>query len=182
MLDLCDEDPQWRYISSMNSQHYCGGAVVIERKIYVIGSTDVTDTSVEVYDVDQDQWNIVNTNMPNKKISPGVASLDNKIYITGGEYGYGRPFSGIDCYDPDTNTWPLVAKMNIGRKGHSLVSLHGKLYAIGGVGVDSVEVYDPDYNTWTLLQYKLDGEVAYTGVGVIKKLGLVKENRKIIQK
>ena len=39
MLDLCDVDPQWRYISSMNSQHHGGAAVVIERKIYVLSST-----------------------------------------------------------------------------------------------------------------------------------------------
>ena len=50
--------------------------------------------------------------------------------------------------------------MNIARHHHSLVSLHGRLYAIGGDYVDSVEVYDPDNNTWTLLQHKLDGEVA----------------------
>ena len=45
----------------------------------------------------------------------------------------------------------------------------GKLYAIGGDGVDSVEVYDPDNNTWTLLQHKLDGKVAGAGAGLIKK-------------
>ena len=65
--------------------------------------------------------------------------------------------SSVDCYDPDTNTWSQMANMNIARAGHSLVSLHGRLYAIGGcdVGyVDSVEVYDPDNNTWTTLQHK----------------------------
>ena len=59
--------------------------------------------------------------------------------------------------------------MNITRAGHSLVSLHGRLYAIGGDGVDSVEVYDPDNNTWTLLQHKLDGGVDETGACLIKK-------------
>ena len=47
MLDLSDDDPHWRYIAQMNSDHYCGGGVVIDRKIYVLGST-----IVEVYDVD----------------------------------------------------------------------------------------------------------------------------------
>ena len=59
--------------------------------------------------------------------------------------------------------------MNIGRCDHSLVSLHGRLYAIGGLGVDSVEVYDPDNNTWTLLQNNLDGRVFGAGAGLIKK-------------
>ena len=107
---------------------------------------------------------------------PGVAVLDNKIFVTGGHYGgYGQYMSSVDCYDPDTNTWSQVANMNIARHNHSLVSPHGRLCAIGGEDdihgvVDSVEVYDPDTNTWTLLQHKLDdGRVAHSGAVLIKK-------------
>ena len=52
MLDLSDDDPHWRYIAQMNSDHHDGGAVVIERKIYVLSART---TNVEVYDVDVDQ-------------------------------------------------------------------------------------------------------------------------------
>ena len=87
--------------------------------------------------------------MPTGRFGPGVAALDNKIYVTGGgDFGV---MSSVDCYDSDTNTWSQMANMNIARSGHSLVSLHGRLYAIGGYRVDSVEVYDPDNNTWTQL-------------------------------
>ena len=127
-----------------------------------------------------DQWNIVNTNMPTKKLWPCVAVLDSKIYVTGG-YFKGEIYipgsspsvrhimSRVDCFDPDTNTWSQVASMNIERGGPSLVSLHRRLYAIGGADVDSLEVYDPDNNTWTLLQQKLDGKVSYNGACIIKK-------------
>ena len=108
--------------------------------------------------------------MPTRRFGPGIAALDNKIYVTGGgDFGV---MSSVDCYDPDTNTWSQMANMNIARRGHSLVSLHGRLYAIGGwdVGsVNSVEVYDPHNNTWTLLQHNLDGRVYNTGAGLIKK-------------
>ena len=104
--------------------------------------------------------------MPTRRYSPGVAALDSKIYVTGGGDGL-QCLSRVDCYDPDTNTWSQLPDMNIARFGHSLVSLHGRLYAIGGV--DSVEVFDPDNNTWTLLQQKLDGTVAGAGAGLIKK-------------
>jgi len=186
MLDLNDDDPHWRYFAEMNRSHEHGGAVVVDRKIYVLGGGD--DTKVEVYDVDQgtlswfhkvlalisqtkqqDQWKIV-TNMPNSRFGLGVAAVDNKIYITGGQNIDDDQIKfSVDCYDPDTNTWSEMANMNIARVGHSLVSLHGRLYAIGGSGVDSVEVYDPDNNTWTLLQHKLDGKVYHTGAGLIKK-------------
>ena len=107
------------------------------------------------------------TNMPTVRYEPGVAALDHKIYVTGGHDG--EDVSSVDCYDPDTNTWSQVADMNVARKGHSLVSLHGRLFAIGGLGVDSVEVYDPYSNTWTLLQDKLEGEVFGYGACLVKK-------------
>ena len=106
-----------------------------------------------LYLIFTDQWNIV-TNMPTRRVCQGVAALDNKIYVTADVDG--QLMSSVDCYDPDTNTWSQVANMNMARWGHSLVSLHGRLYAIGG-DVYSVEVYDPDDNTWTLLQHKLNG-------------------------
>ena len=116
-------------------------------------------------------------------LNPGIAALNNKIYVTGGRYG--APTGGSQyishayCYDPDTNTWSQLPNMNIPRCGHGLVSLDGRIYAIGGKGdiiwrlggynVDSVEVYNADDNTWTILQQKLDGEVAYTGTVLINK-------------
>ena len=117
----------------------------------------------------KDKWNNV-TKMITTRRWPAVAALDNKIYVTGGENGtgFGNAIDSVDCYDPDTNTWSQVANMNIARWGHSLVSLHGRLYAIGGCD-DSVEVYDPDNNAWTLLHHKLDGKVGYSGAGLIKK-------------
>ena len=51
MLDLNDNDPHWKYIASMNSDHFNGFAVVIEKMIYVIAGS--FDTSVEVYDLDE---------------------------------------------------------------------------------------------------------------------------------
>ena len=118
--------------------------------------------------------------MQTLRVEPGVAALENKIYITGDHDGEGM--SSVDCYDPATNTWSQVANMNIARHSHSLVSLHGRLYAIGGKDVDSVEVYDPDNNTWTLLQQKLDGKVFDTGAGLIKEMYLELASKRKIWK
>ena len=136
-----------------------------------------------------DQWDIV-TNLPTRKLGPGVAVLDDKIYVAGGEKNDSEdvePMSSVDCYDPDTNTWSQVSNMNIARAGPILVSLQGRFYAIGGLGfrlstvdsgkagggydyVDSIEVYDADNNTWNLLEHKLDGRVS--GIGAVA--GLIK--------
>ena len=129
--------------------------------------------------------------MPTERCGPGVAALDNKIYVTGGHHPNcpSPTMSSVDCYDPDTNTWSQVANMNIARQNHSLVSLQGKLYAIGGNSgeniiircksfneyVDSAEVYDPDNNTWTLLEHNLDGKMDWTRAGHIKEYYLMSE-------
>ena len=118
------------------------------------------------YNVWSDQWSI-DTSKLIWRSWPGVAALDNKIYVTGGQ-GEDGLLSRVDCYDPDTDTWTRVEDMNNARRGHDLVNLHCRLYAIGGFdGVDSVEVYDPDTNTWTLLQHKLEGEVRTGGAGLV---------------
>ena len=96
--------------------------------------------------------------MPTQRLGPGVAALDNKIYVTGGYDGGqngGKSMSSVDCYDPGTKTWSLVESMHTARRGHGLFSLHGKLYAIGGEDVDSVEVFDPENSTWTWFQIKM---------------------------
>ena len=80
----------------------------------------------------------------------------------------------MECYDAVTKTWSKAADMNIARRGHGLVSLQGRLYAIGGLGaadsiLDSLEVYDPDSDTWTVLQHKLGGKVAHNGACLLIK-------------
>ena len=54
MLDLGDNNPLWRFMAYMKKGHCNGGAVVVGRKIYVLGGgATTTTTNVEVYDVDQ---------------------------------------------------------------------------------------------------------------------------------
>ena len=48
MLDLSDDEPQWKYIANMNSNHKGGGLVEVDGKIYAIGG--YRNSSVEAYD------------------------------------------------------------------------------------------------------------------------------------
>ena len=132
--------------------------------------------------------------MPFENESPGVAVLDNKVYVSGGHNAggvdlamlsgdedvirevYGDEVSSVqkrvDCYDPASNTWSKAADLNIARMEHALVSLHGKLYAIGGRyygDIDTVEVYDPDRDKWTVSPNKLEGSVCVNGACSVKK-------------
>ena len=50
VLDLDDDEAQWRYIAGMNKRHFFGVPVMLNRNIYTLAGNT---TSVEMYDVDQ---------------------------------------------------------------------------------------------------------------------------------
>ena len=86
------------------------------------------------------------------RILPGVALLDGKVYVVGGELESSIISSG-ECYDPRDNVWSPIACMIERRCEFGLCALDNNLYAFGGwVGEDiggSIEIYDPLSNNWT---------------------------------
>lgn len=87
------------------------------------------------------------------RILPGVALLDGKVYVVGGELESCIMANG-ECYDPRDNVWTSIACMVEPRCEFGLCALDNSLYAFGGwVGEDiggSIETYDSLSNTWTL--------------------------------
>ena len=59
------------------------------------------------------------------------ATLNGKLYAAGG-YDGNVFLKTVECYDPGTDTWTLMAPMNVKRSRVALVANCGKLYAIGG--------------------------------------------------
>jgi len=105
------------------------------------------------------------------RILPGVALLDGKVYVIGGELE-SCIIANCECYDPRDNIWTPIACMEEPRCDFGLCALDNSLYAFGGwVGEDiggSIEIYDPISNTWTLEGYLPEprfsmGVVAYEG-------------------
>lgn len=105
------------------------------------------------------------------RILPGVALLDGKVYVVGGELE-SCIIANCECYDPRDNVWSSIACMEEPRCDFGLCALDNCLYAFGGwVGEDiggSIEIYDPITNTWTLDGYLPEprfsmGVVAYGG-------------------
>ena len=95
---------------------------------------------------DEQEW-IEIDEIPEKRGSFGVASLNGKIYITGGwrllivckiMYHYifsDGVFKSCLCFDPSSPVDNRISKiddMNYARYNHSLIAANGKLYAIGG--------------------------------------------------
>ena len=61
-------------------------------------------------------------------------SLGGYLYAIGGaNYDGGHTiFNSVEKYDPETDKWTTVARMNQARFGHGAVSHNGKIYVFGG--------------------------------------------------
>ena len=85
------------------------------------------------------------------RIVPGVATLNGKIYVVGGEQ-VSNTLACCECYDPEENSWSMVASMIVPKCEFGLCALNGYLYALGGwIGDDIggyVERYDPKVDEW----------------------------------
>lgn len=84
-------------------------------------------------------------------------TLNGKIYVAGGlqiKDGYCRELNSCEVYNPSTDEWQLLAKLNVPRHSASMVSFKGDLYVIGGLRDKkgsrelSIEMYDCESNEW----------------------------------
>ncbi|KAF0025454.1 hypothetical protein F2P81_022335 [Scophthalmus maximus] len=86
----------------------------------------------------------------------GVAVLDNRLYIVGGVYGYGKDTvdSGF-CYNPDSGVWTALPGPQQPRYDFTLLGHEGRLYAIGGEFqkriISTAESYDAAKREWTFI-------------------------------
>lgn len=136
-------------------------------------SLEWTYDTVERYDCYSGEWYKGITPMAIGRILPGVAALNGKIYVVGGEHE-SQILANGETYDPLTNTWSKVASMVVPRCEFGLCAVEGELYALGGwVGDDiggSIERYNPVVDEW-----HLEGEMPEPrfSMGVVSYEGLI---------
>ncbi len=138
----------------------------LDGKLYVIGgSTADVDalTSVEEYDPKANEWR-ERAPLPEGLNHMAATVLDGKIYAVGGFTGrapgdtHSRLHQGASTdafeYDPAADKWRQLPPMKGPRGSVGVVSLDGKIHAIGGIDlqvktVATHEIYDPATNTWS---------------------------------
>ena len=82
-------------------------------------------------------------NMPSlqqKRYGHSVCTLDNKIFVLGGDGGYTCEM--LDLSDDDPH-WRYIAEMNRRHYDGGAMVIKGKIYVLGG-RTTNVEVYDVD--------------------------------------
>lgn len=132
--------------------------------IYIIGGSrresssgwnpaDCIYETVAKYDIYRREWTET-APMEIGRILPGVAALNGKIYVVGGERG-SQILANGEVYDPQNNNWKPITPMITPRCEFGLCAVGGMLWAVGGwIGDDiggSIECYDPFKDTWTMV-------------------------------
>lgn len=169
----------WKALPPMPTPRGAAGAVVVGRKIYVIGgagmhpgqsptaaglSAQVAHRALptnEAYDLDTGKWE-TKSPMPTSRNHLALGVINGKIYVAGGRLGAvfvnSSPTDVVEEYDPATDSWGFAkARMPMPRSGTAYGVYQNKLYVAGGEYLDnaivgtfrSLEAYDPATNTWT---------------------------------
>jgi hypothetical protein len=163
----------WSTLPSMPTAHSSLGVALLNGKIYAIGGSNSTITgTVEIYDTILGNWNTAPA-LQIPRFGVSAAELNGILYAVGGvsDGNTGCVAADVEAYNPlaiKQTGWQTVSAMPTARLSPALVSLNGKLYAIGGgtnyyngdfcqgyvSGLLSdptnvFEIYDPTTNSWT---------------------------------
>merc|ERR1712126_598080 len=155
---------QWSSRANMRQETLRGGAVTVRGKVIIIGGQRSYNhvNSVDAYDPDTDTWTYNMPSMSAVRLNPGVAVLNDKIYVAGGSHL--NTAEMLDLSIGGDFRWNPIASMNIDRQEFGMGALNGKIYAVGGIKkvsgarfpkdfakaiLSSVESYDPEQDVWT---------------------------------
>uniref|UniRef100_A0A1A8GNI2 Kelch-like 23 n=1 Tax=Nothobranchius korthausae TaxID=1143690 RepID=A0A1A8GNI2_9TELE len=145
----CDYD-EWTEGSPMITARYYHCSVALHGCIYAIGGYrgGAPEQHTEFYDPLKKKW------FPVAKMIQGVGNstacvMGDQIYVTGGHYGYrgSCTYEKIQVYRPDVNEWSIVTISPHPEYGLCSVSLHNKLYLVGGQ-TTIADCYDTERDEW----------------------------------
>ena len=170
-------DPQtdmWQAITPMPLRVVAGSAITLDDQIFLMGGIShstadgIFDGSVQRYDPQQDEWEILSM-MPVIVNHCALVVIDGEIYVIGGRDA-STDYDLVQIYNPVSDSWREGPPLQRARAGHAAVLLDGLIYVVGGERVnsedfsvlDSVEVFNPATQTWS---YGTPLPVALHGLG-----------------
>ncbi|KAL8166962.1 hypothetical protein V2J09_008461 [Rumex salicifolius] len=89
-----------------------------------------------------------------KRKGMAFQTLGKNLYLLGGCSWSEEVTDEVYCYDPSKNFWSKASPLPYSRCYFACEVVHGKIFAIGGLGSKSSDpcswdVYDPQTNSWT---------------------------------
>jgi len=139
----------WEALASMPQGRSGPGVAAFNGEIYVFGgnSYGTYQSTFLIYDPVVDSWR-TGGNMPVAAQPWRAVTMGDKIYVgTHVTSNY-----SLWIYDPVNETWSETPSMNTQRWNNELVSIEGRIYAIGGSSasgyLSSVESWAPGETRW----------------------------------
>ncbi|MDE2292323.1 MAG: fibronectin type III domain-containing protein, partial [Elusimicrobia bacterium] len=132
------------------------GAAALGGKVYVVGGgadAGADTAATEVFDPVANQW--TGAASMHTARNPAVAALGGKLYALGGcgNFNCTVSVSTAEAYNPETDTWTVLAPMPTSRAYLAAVAVSSRVLAIGGnTGSTANEAYDPATDAWSSLK------------------------------
>ncbi len=133
------------------------GAARIGDRIYVVGgffADGRTTRRMAAYDISADAWRRLRA-LPKPVNHPGVASLEGKLYVLGGNSGGAdnHTRAALWRYAPDRDRWTRLPNALTPRAAMGFAAHGDRLYAAGGqtegnFAVRRLEIYDVSARRW----------------------------------
>ncbi|KAK7825227.1 hypothetical protein U0070_009716 [Myodes glareolus] len=145
----------WSFLAPMRTPRARFQMAVLMGQLYVVGGSNGHSDDLscgEMYDPSIDDWTPVPELRTNR--CNAVCELGGYLYIIGGAESW-NCLNTVERYNPENNTWTLIAPMNVARRGAGVAVLDGKLFVGGGFdgshAISCVEMYDPTKNEWKMM-------------------------------
>lgn len=120
------------------------------------------------FDFAKQEWTFVAPMCIVDRQDAAHAVFAGRLYAIGGGINYRSYLDSVECYDPTTNTWQMVAPMRTARKQCAACVACSFIYVFGGCDkkktLQSVERYDPRENVWTQVSL-LDSMISLNAPG-----------------
>jgi len=156
--ELYDETSNtWTEILSMTEPRAYAASAYLDRKIYVFGGKNDTESisSFEVYDIEKETWRLLGA-MSDARSHATAVALNDRIYLIGG-YINDTVTDRVDVYIPSNNNWAknrITGSLKHARIQPGSTVFNGMIYVFGGKSLDneplrSAEVFSVINNDWS---------------------------------
>ncbi|MDQ6781612.1 MAG: hypothetical protein M3Z37_10740, partial [Candidatus Eremiobacteraeota bacterium] len=147
----------WVELPSMPIPRYGAALQALGDKLYLIGgavSHANDERSIEVYDVAQDRWSVMQDALYAGRTAMGSAIIGDRIALLGGRDDDERNLSACDLFEPERKRWNVCSSLHIARSDFGLSVVAGRLIAVGGDDLrmshptQTMEISEPAVRGW----------------------------------
>ena len=144
----------WVALPNTNQWHY-GHALVIFNEL-ICSTGGLYARNPECFNESTYTWTTLPPMLLPHRYQPAAVALNGELYVIGGAWPenikhptkeHTVPLDSVERFNPQTNSWIEVAKLQDARFNHCAGVFNGEIYVVGETS-SMIEKYDPVKNIW----------------------------------